>query len=145
MSPRKRLSTPKPCPPVTGKYFFDKDGNYKLENQDWLRYLAEFDETENKLVGKNPRLVSPEVLIKAGHPARSATQCIKTYLRDLKKDYNPDVDKGLKRVRELCLECAESAKEVRNCTIINCPLWCHRLGFNPHNFHRRFPGAKQED
>ena len=139
--PRKRVTRPEPCKPVSGKYFFDEEGNLKFENHKWLSYLTTIitDQRtgDKKRVGINPKHTSATVLTEAGHPPRSATASIRTYLRSLDKHYRQRTDKGMKRVRELCLECAESATHVRQCTIINCPLWNHRLGFNPHTWHKR--------
>jgi len=39
----------------------------------------------------------------------------------------------LKSIRKYCLECCcESAKEVRLCTAVGCPLYQFRLGHNPN-------------
>lgn len=137
---RRRLSRPEPCKPVKGRYYFE-NGLLKLENQAWLPFLTEEvrDHITNavKRVGRNPRDIDPETLTAAGHPPRSATDCIKLYLKDLDMEYNDERDRRMSRLRELCLACAGKALAVRDCAIINCPLWNHRLGFNPHNFHKR--------
>jgi hypothetical protein len=122
---------PAPCKPVTGS-----DNNFA-----WSPWLV----TESikrgggvTRTGRDPIQIKPEILTAAGHPPRSATQCIKAYLTDLSIPRNPARDKGLARVRELCLRCtADERTEIARCTMINCPLWAHRMGRNPHNFHKR--------
>ena len=37
----------------------------------------------------------------------------------------------IKAIRKNCLECAETAKEVKACPIKDCPLYKYRLGTNP--------------
>jgi len=36
-----------------------------------------------------------------------------------------------KAVRKHCLDCANTAHEVRNCHIVKCPLWAYRFGKKP--------------
>ena len=61
-------------------------------------------------VGRDPRRVSREELIAAGH-----------------KPMSP-----LKALRTRCIDCcAGSAKEVRLCTAVSCPAWPFRLGSSP--------------
>lgn len=143
---RKRLTKPvevaelpKECKPVSGKGVATERG-FKLENGAWLSRLTKTVQDEYgrlRRIGLMPRLVPPKILAAAGHPPRSATSCIKAWYRDLEKDRDPATDRGLKRVRELCVDCASTVAAVRTCTIINCPLWAHRMGSNPHNFHKR--------
>ena len=39
----------------------------------------------------------------------------------------------LKSIRANCLDCCNGQpKEVRECQIIDCPLWLYRLGTNPN-------------
>ncbi len=39
----------------------------------------------------------------------------------------------IKAIRKNCLECCnESPKEVKECTLENCPLFRYRLGKNPN-------------
>ena len=137
----EKQKLPTPCKMVSGKTVFLKDEKQRaFENHEWF-YLLTKPYTDQygreDRIGRDPKLVSAEILIKSGHPPRSATSRIRTYLIDMDLDRNPEKDKGLKRVRELCLACAVTTVEVRKCSIINCPLWCHRLGSNPHNFHKR--------
>lgn len=140
VQPRTRVQVrapvlPKPCEPVTGKYV---NGN-GLENEAWLNILAPFSVTrfdntrERRRRGADPREIPLAVLAASGHPKRSATKCIRIYMRDLELDRDSKVDRGLKRLRKMCLECAENESDVRYCTIINCPLWAHRMGKNPFN------------
>lgn len=143
---RKRLSFPEPRKAVRGNDYIGKDGLTKLENHEWLPYLTEKYYDKNlqitKTVGRDPRDILPEVLTNAGHPPRSATDCIKIYLQQLDKDYDKERDRGLQRLRELCLECAGSPLDVKHCSIISCPLWAHRLGLNPHNYFKRLAKKK---
>lgn len=38
----------------------------------------------------------------------------------------------VKAIRAKCLDCCcESVKEVRECTVKNCPLWPYRMGRRP--------------
>jgi hypothetical protein len=47
----------------------------------------------------------------------------------------------LKAIRKNCLECSnDSSKEVKDCTITDCPLYSFRFGHNPH---RKGVGNKQ--
>lgn len=135
---RKRLADvnkqPDPVPIVHGEGTLTKNG-YQCENHNWLPFLT--TKVAGKRVGLDPRRIKPEVLTASGHPPKSATTRIKHYLRDLQIDRNPKVDKGLKQLRKFCLACAESPNDVRDCACIDCPLWCHRLGLNPHNYHAK--------
>jgi hypothetical protein len=61
-------------------------------------------------VGRDPRQVSREELMGAGHKPMSAQRAL----------------------RARCLDCcAGSANEVRLCTAISCPAWPFRLGSSP--------------
>jgi hypothetical protein len=140
---RRRLGRlPEPCPLVTGKTVYDKKSDkFRSENYAWYRYLTKptdekFD-GEYKRVGQDPKKISANILSASGHKPRSATSRIKTYLISMDLPRDPEQDKGLKGVRALCLRCAVTVNEVRSCAIINCPLWAHRLGTNPHNYHKR--------
>jgi hypothetical protein len=42
----------------------------------------------------------------------------------------------LRIVREKCLDCAQSASEVRRCTAVDCALWPFRTGINPFRAER---------
>lgn len=138
---RKRLTRPLPCKAVSGKYVYNPEtGKREFENKDWLPYLTKIIKDPlygKKRVGLNPKDIDPQTLTDAGHPPRSATNRIRVYMLDIRKPFLAKRDSGLKRLRELCLECAGSPHAVRQCAIINCPLWNHRLGFNPHNYHKR--------
>lgn len=110
-------------------------GGTNCTNAEWSPWLTK----PNRRIwpegrdGRHPRTISPEILAAAGHPPRSATTVIKAYLVDVSVDRDPERDKGLARVRELCIECsAGSTSEVARCPIIHCALWAHRMGKNPH-------------
>jgi hypothetical protein len=61
-------------------------------------------------VGRDPRLVSREELIAAGHNSISP----------------------LKALRLRCIDCcADQPSEVRPCTAVACPSWPFRMGANP--------------
>ena len=61
-------------------------------------------------VGRDPRRVSRDELVAAGH-----------------KPMSP-----LKALRARCIDCcAGSANEVRLCTAVSCPAWPFRLGSSP--------------
>lgn len=47
----------------------------------------------------------------------------------------------LKAIRQKCLECSESAKEVKLCQCTDCPLWTFRMGFGPKKHGMVNPGA----
>ena len=40
-------------------------------------------------------------------------------------------DRPLKAIRNNCLECSSSPKEVRLCQVIKCPLYAYRMGKRP--------------
>lgn len=49
---------------------------------------------------------------------------------------NPLITSPIKAIRAKCLDCSgDSAKEVKLCTVENCPLYPFRFGKNP--FHSR--------
>jgi hypothetical protein len=71
---------------------------------------ALLEERDGRGVGRDPRQVSREELIGAGHKPMSAQRAL----------------------RARCLDCcAGSANEVRLCTAISCPAWPFRLGSSP--------------
>jgi hypothetical protein len=39
-------------------------------------------------------------------------------------------------MRKKCLDCAHTAHEVRNCTVVSCQLWPYRFGKNPFRKRR---------
>jgi len=127
---RKRIEPKLPAPvgPVMG--------GITWTNAAWVPWLTK-PVTRNGWPshdGRDPRLIKPEVLTASGHPPRSATTCIRAYLSDLDLARDPERDRGLPRVRELCLKCTSGVfNEITRCAIINCPLWAHRMGKNPHN------------
>lgn len=116
-----------------------KDGSKKIENWQWLDILAPLEPTADqdyvpKRRGVDPMTLPLDVLTKSGHPRRPASMCLRAHSRDLglPKDY--DRDRGLKRLRDICLDCSGgSPGEVANCSQIHCPLWAHRTGHNPYN------------
>ncbi len=42
----------------------------------------------------------------------------------------------LKAIRAKCLDCSQSASEVRRCTAVTCALWPYRMGTNPFRAER---------
>jgi hypothetical protein len=42
----------------------------------------------------------------------------------------------LKVIRAKCLDCSQSASEVRRCTAVDCALWPYRTGTNPFRAER---------
>jgi hypothetical protein len=42
----------------------------------------------------------------------------------------------LRVIRAKCLDCSQSASEVRRCTAVNCSLWPYRMGSNPFRAER---------
>jgi hypothetical protein len=111
------------------------DTGYRMENYSWFPWLTR--RVGDRLEGRDPKSIPANILSGSGHPPRSATNRIRAYLRWLDVERDPKRDKGLKRLRELCLSCANTAREVRVCACIDCPLWAHRMGTNPHNHHKR--------
>ena len=58
-------------------------------------------------------------------------------------------DTPIKAIRKKCLDCSYwSPKEVRECTIINCPIYAYRFGRRPNkaivDTLKRFYGEKVE-
>lgn len=134
-----RNSLPEPCKLATGKNIYE-EGEFKAMNYQWESHLLVWINrpiTGAEQIGRDPRTVPPDILALSGHPPRTATQRIKHYMVDMDFDYDPIRDRGLKRVRELCINCAYSAQAVAECNTIQCPLWALRLGKNPYNFHNR--------
>ena len=83
-------------------------------------------------VGRDPLTIHPDLLTFAGHGPRR-TRSIVAALGD------EPVDESIirhKDLRQHCLSCAGSKADVRQCAIINCPLWPYRMGRNPHNPQR---------
>ena len=48
----------------------------------------------------------------------------------------------LRAIRAKCLDCAQSCKEVRLCSVTDCPLWPFRMGWNPWLAGRVVPRAR---
>lgn len=124
--------------PCEARYIYDKaTDKFRFENWRWAPYLVDkvIEPGEfPKFIGKNPMKIPASILVAAGHIKRPASMAMRAYARDMgwPKDY--DRDRGLHRLRELCLACSSgSTKEVKECSIINCPLWAHRLGKSPFN------------
>lgn len=144
MLTRRRLSSttkieeihpPQPCKPVSGSGRMGPEG-WLPENRSWLPMLTKAIRPKLGFkirVGLDPRTIDPDVLTRAGHPRRSASACLRAFFKDLQKERDLKKDRGLKRLRSICLDCAESSNGVKDCSIINCPLWAHRLGTNPYN------------
>lgn len=123
----KQSKLPSPVEPVLGRTMMTDNGA-QFENHEWLPILAPND------AGLDPFTVPLAALAAAGHPRRSATGCLRRYFKSLDQDMDKQRDKGLKRLREICIDCSgDNRAEVRRCTHINCPLWAHRLGRNPFN------------
>ena len=41
-------------------------------------------------------------------------------------------DTPIKAIRQMCKDCTcDQPKEIRNCTIIDCPLYAYRMGRRP--------------
>ena len=154
---RVKISRPvrPPCEPVTGVGTMTSKG-YRPTNHAWIDDLAPRSMREvggdgrPHRAGIDPRKISTTNLALAGHPARSATACMRAYLtwRDMPggKAYTRDPAfaadmrklraeyKGLRMLRALCMGCSNNnEQEVKRCACIDCPLWVHRLGKNPHN------------
>jgi hypothetical protein len=43
----------------------------------------------------------------------------------------------LRVIRAKCLDCSQSASEVRRCTAVDCSLWPYRMGTNPFRAMRQ--------
>lgn len=50
----------------------------------------------------------------------------------------------IKAIRAKCLDCCESAYEVRQCPVEDCPLYMYRLGKNP-NIHRNLTQEQRDE
>ena len=50
-----------------------------------------------------------------------------------------------KAVRANCLQCAGSISEVSRCTMVDCPLFCFRGGFDPYRGKRGRPSRARND
>lgn len=50
-------------------------------------------------------------------------------IKDDRKDYSKIRLTATKAIREKCLDCCgRQEAEVRNCTVVKCPLWRYRMG-----------------
>ena len=47
-----------------------------------------------------------------------------------------DLAIGLQAIRQKCLDCAHTSKEVRKCVSVTCPLWPLRMGSVPKGFRQ---------
>lgn len=71
---------------------------------------ALFEKRGGRLVGRDPRQVSREELIAAGHGAMTVFDAL----------------------RSRCLDCTgDSVDEVRTCTMVSCFAWPFRMGTDP--------------
>jgi hypothetical protein len=104
---------------------------YEQENREWFTTLTDKD-SEGRRVGRDPMLISPEVLTAAGHGPRR-TKSVIGALGDEPVDASVIRHKHLRRH---CLSCATTPSEVRRCAIIDCPVWPYRMGRNPHHPQR---------
>lgn len=43
----------------------------------------------------------------------------------------PKTISALKAIRQKCLDCSTTARDVRACNISKCPLWPYRFGVTP--------------
>jgi len=110
---------------VTGKGHMDASGYVPENERHWDRLIKDGK-------GINPLDIDPAVLTECGHgPRRTST--LVAALGDV------DTVDGLVRAKDLrrqCLSCAETVSGVRDCAIIDCPLWSMRMGKNPHHPRR---------
>jgi hypothetical protein len=71
----------------------------------------EFDDTQDCMIGRDPRTMS---------------------LADLEALGRPRVSRG-DAIRANCIDCAGgNAAEVRRCAMLTCPLWPFRMGTDPY-------------
>lgn len=51
----------------------------------------------------------------------------------------------IKAIRAKCLDCSSDDKiEVRECPIIDCPIWPYRMGKNPYNARTKNMSTEQK-
>lgn len=141
-APRAKLTKPAKEPPalakpVEGRWVF-ANGQRQYENWQWAPYLLKEIEGEPgdypRRIGLNPFQIPASVLIKAGHVRRPASMAMRAYARDMGWEPDHDRDRGLHRLRALCLDCSAGRfKDVKDCACFNCPLWAHRMGKSPFN------------
>jgi hypothetical protein len=113
---------------------------YEPENEEWFEALTEKG-NRHRPVGRDPMWIPPEVLTMAGHGPRRTRAIVKALGEE-------PIAHEIRRHSDLCkhcLDCSSGSKvEVRQCAIIDCPLWPYRMGRNPHNPRRgRNPFAKK--
>ncbi len=110
---------------------------YQPENFDYLDLLTET--VDGELVGRGPMAIPPAVLTAAGHGPRETRSIVAAMgnvgLVDGLKEYGD--------LRRQCLACVEGPKAVRDCEIIDCPIWpyCHVGTNSPRQIPRRFARA----
>lgn len=139
----KDTADPKPekqkCPPVRQRGQMVPGYGYRMENSDWLADLTDPDPRRPGMhIGRDPLTIPNLTLIMAGHPARGTRAVVQA-----KRAAMGDADGWYAEVIEyshipegICIPCAGSAHEVRQCAIINCPAWAFRTGRNPHSARR---------
>lgn len=115
-----------------GRYFTlseDMDDAVKVKDFEKVAEIeGEIEVLESLLLymGKDPREVPKEILLRNLHTYEGADNAIKTYRARIR---NP-----ASAIRAYCVWCmGGSAKDVRFCAAANCPLWTMRMGSNP--FH----------
>ena len=126
------------CTPVRQRGRMTADG-YKAENSDWLSDLTDPDPRRPGFhIGRDPLTIPNLTLIMAGHPARGTRAVVKAKRAAMgdADDWYPEVIEYSHIPEGICMPCAGSAHEVRQCAIINCPAWAFRTGRNPHSARR---------
>ena len=136
------LPLPK-CPPVSLDGKLGADG-YVPENDAWFDHLTKPDDetrrTDSKgrlrRIGRDPMSIPLDTLTASGHPPRRTSSVVAALRKALDLDLSGYALREYRDLRRYCLDCAENSAEVRRCAIIDCPLWCFRMGRNPHNKKR---------
>ena len=107
------------------------NGVYQPENARWREILTET--VGNKVVGRDPMTLPPDVLTKAGHGPRRTSAIVAAIDMPVGEDI-----KEYRDLRRHCLNFCGSgdAAEVRRCPIYDCAAWAYRTGKNPHNGRR---------
>ncbi|MGE3230260.1 MAG: hypothetical protein AB7J30_12580 [Hyphomicrobium sp.] len=111
---------------------------WQPENHDWLPVLTET--VDGLRVGRDPMTLPVETLTAAGHPPRNTRAILAAY-----RSTDRETEPGIRRHKELwrqCFACVGSENErrippeVRDCDVVNCPIWPYRTGRNPHHPQR---------
>ena len=131
--PTQTCRQPKPLTrPVSLRDRIIVGQGYEPENGEWFEALTERSKYHRR-VGRDPMSIPLQVLIAAGHPPRR-TRAIVNALGD------EPIEQEIRchsHLRKHCLDCSAGSKvAVRQCAIIDCPLWPYRMGRNPHNPRR---------